>query len=200
MFYTIYKTTCSINGKVYIGAHKTNNLDDGYLGSGKLISRAINKYGKESFVKEILFIFDNEVDMFDKERELVTEEFVESEVSYNCKLGGEANWYYINKNGLNHKSNQHLVLRDRLKSNSEYARAFSQKMSERSFFRTYDGRGKNNSVHGKIWITNDQSDKMILPEEFELYQSNGYRKGKMFKKRNKKGKCAGEATAGSAKP
>lgn len=200
MYYTIYKTTCKTNGKIYIGAHKSKDLNDNYLGSGKLIQRAINKYGKDSFVKEILFVFDNEIDMFNKERELVTEQFVENNLTYNCKPGGEANWYYINKNGLNHKSNQHLVLRDRLKANTEYAESFSKKMSERSSFRTYDGRGENNSVYGKIWITNEQEDKMILPEQFDQYASNGYRKGKMFKKRNRKGKCAGEDTAGSAKP
>lgn len=167
MFYTIYKTTCSINGKVYIGAHKTDDLNDGYLGSGKLISRAVNKYGKGSFIKEILFVFDNEKDMFEKEREIVTEEFVESNYTYNCKPGGEANWYYINKNGLNHKSDQHLVLRDRINNDPEYAKQFSEKMSVVSSFRKLnssrtpqerseaakkaaDARWKNRSGDGKV--------------------------------------------------
>ena len=136
MFYTVYKTTCITNGKVYVGVHKTANLDDDYLGSGKLISRAIEKYGRDSFLKEILFVFDNEEDMFAKERELVTESFVEDEKTYNCKPGGEANWYYVNKNGLNHKVNQHLVLRDRIKNDPEFAKQFSEKMSKSTSFRT----------------------------------------------------------------
>ena len=134
MFYTVYKTTCKVNNKVYIGVHKTKDLNDGYLGSGKMIQRAIQKHGADQFIKEILFIFDNEEAMFAKEKELVTEQFVESDQSYNCKPGGEANWYYINKNGLNHSSNQHLVLRDRLKANSEYAQQFSETMSKASSF------------------------------------------------------------------
>jgi len=32
MFYTIYQTTCLINGKVYVGMHKTENLNDNYSG------------------------------------------------------------------------------------------------------------------------------------------------------------------------
>ena len=97
MFYTIYKITNKINNKFYVGMHKTTNLDDGYMGSGKLIQRAIKKHGVENFMKEILHIFDNEVDMRNKEKELV----VLSEESYNLCDGGKGGFGYINRLELN---------------------------------------------------------------------------------------------------
>lgn len=48
----IYKTTNLINGKIYIGLDSYNRPN--YLGSGLWITRAIKKYGKKNFKKEIL--------------------------------------------------------------------------------------------------------------------------------------------------
>lgn len=86
--YFIYKTTCLVNNKIYIGCHATNNIDDGYLGSGKLLFAAIEKYGKESFSRTILETFTNPEDMFSKERAIVNEDFISSNTSYNLVVGG----------------------------------------------------------------------------------------------------------------
>ena len=100
MHYTIYKTTNLINGKTYIGKHKTTNLDDMYIGSGKILKHAIKKHGINNFIKEYLFIFDNEEDMNNKELELVSEEFIKEDTNYNLKVGGEGGWDYVNTSGL----------------------------------------------------------------------------------------------------
>lgn len=97
MYYTIYKITNKINNKFYIGKHKTKNLDDDYMGSGKLINRSIKKYGIENFTKDILFIYDNEIDMNNCEKSLVTV----GEHSYNLCQGGQGGFDYINRNKLN---------------------------------------------------------------------------------------------------
>lgn len=92
MFYIIYKVTNLINGKYYIGKHQTARLDDGYMGSGKLIVQAIAKYGVENFQKEVICLCASEQEMNDKEKELV----VINENTYNLCPGGHGGFGYIN--------------------------------------------------------------------------------------------------------
>lgn len=87
MYYYVYKTTNLINGKFYIGAHQTSDLSDGYLGSGTYLNRAIKKYGRENFSKEILSFFENEKQMFEFETHLV-EQHLSHSSCYNLASGG----------------------------------------------------------------------------------------------------------------
>jgi hypothetical protein len=100
MYYIIYKTINLINNKEYTGKHQTKKLEDNYLGSGKHLKYAIRKYGHKNFKKEILFVFDNEQDMNDKEAELVTEEYCDREDTYNICSGGHGGWGYVNRKVL----------------------------------------------------------------------------------------------------
>jgi hypothetical protein len=102
MYYILYKTKNNINDKIYIGVHKTNNLEDNYLGSGKTLIKAIRKYGKNNFKRTIIRYATNEEDMYKLERLYVTERFIKSKNTYNLKLGGEGGWKFINDNRLNH--------------------------------------------------------------------------------------------------
>lgn len=88
MFYTVYQTTNLVNGKLYVGAHKTTDPDDSYLGSGTLIKAAVKKYGRASFKKEVLHVYSTMAEMLTKEAEIVTPEFVAREDTYNLKEGG----------------------------------------------------------------------------------------------------------------
>lgn len=87
-FYYTYKITNLINGKYYLGIHVTNNLEDGYLGSGIAITKAIKKYGKENFKKEILQYFTCYKDLADAEYKLISDEVVNDINSYNMTRGG----------------------------------------------------------------------------------------------------------------
>lgn len=110
MHYLIYKITNKINNKIYIGKHKTKDLEDNYLGSGKHLKYAINKYGKETFEKQILFNFASEEEMNAKEKELVTEEFCKRKDTYNICEGGKGGFSYINKNDFGQHSPEKMSI------------------------------------------------------------------------------------------
>lgn len=87
--YLICKVTNLVNGMVWVGAHKTKNEFDSYLGSGKRMNRALKKYGRKNFSKEILFRLNSEEGMYAKEAEIVSEEFHKEAITYNIKPAGE---------------------------------------------------------------------------------------------------------------
>lgn len=84
-----YKITNNLNGNFYYGIHSTNNLDDGYMGSGLKLKRAFKKYGIENFTKEIIKFFDTREELADYEADIVTEVLVNDSNCYNTSLGGE---------------------------------------------------------------------------------------------------------------
>lgn len=97
IFYTVYIITNTINSNIYVGVHRTNNLDDGYMGSGKLIKRAIEKYGRDNFTKEYLAIYDNMEDMYEMESQIVNIDYLNSGGCYNISEGGFGDWSFVNK-------------------------------------------------------------------------------------------------------
>ncbi len=97
-YYTVYKITNIDSNKVYIGVHKTSDLNDNYMGSGNMIKCAINKHGVDKFKKEYIAIFDNPEQMYNLESELVTEDFIKRNDTYNMKIGGSGGWDFCNTN------------------------------------------------------------------------------------------------------
>jgi hypothetical protein len=89
MLHYLYKITNLINNKIYIGIHSTDNLDDGYFGSGKVLIKAIKKYGKENFKKEIIEQFESREHASIQEELIVNEDFIKRVDTYNCKIGGD---------------------------------------------------------------------------------------------------------------
>jgi hypothetical protein len=98
MFYYLYEIKNLINDKIYVGVHKTKSMDDGYMGSGKIIRSAIKKYGIENFTKTIIETFESSSDMFEKELETVNNDFLLRTDVYNLRRGGAGGFDYINSN------------------------------------------------------------------------------------------------------
>ena len=88
MIYYVYEIRNVVNGKIYVGVHKSESMNDDYMGSGTLLRNAIKKYGKENFTKRILYVYDNVYDALQCERKIVNEDFINREDTYNLVLGG----------------------------------------------------------------------------------------------------------------
>lgn len=84
----IYKTTNIINGKFYIG--KDTREIPNYLGSGILLNKAIQKYGRENFIKEIIDTADNDEKLCELEIYWISEfRKTSSNMMYNILPGGK---------------------------------------------------------------------------------------------------------------
>ena len=132
----IYKTTNLINGNFYIGQDSKNNPL--YLGSGKLLNRAIEKYGKENFIKEIIECCDSKQHL--DEREIFW--ILELNPVYNIAKGGSGGDTYTNN------PNYDLII-EKLKNRS--GRVWTEEEKDRQ-------RGDNNpakrvDVRNKIRLT-----------------------------------------------
>ena len=191
MFYTIYKTTNQINGKFYIGAHKTEDLNDNYLGSGKLLKKAKEKYGVDNFSKEVLFVFETAEEMFAKEADLVSDEFLSENNTYNLKVGGFGGFDYINSTTdteLRKSAGSDGGKKSKPPKTPEYKKKLSDAMLKRhklglhpkiSKSQAFSGKhrdsskakmsekakGQHNSQYGTMWINDGKISMKIKKSE-----------------------------------
>ena len=193
MIYYIYKITNLCNGKIYIGMHSTKSLDDGYMGSGKLLKAAIKKYGKENFRKEILETFDNEEDMISKEKELVTDEFVLDETNYNIMPGGK--FGSLERNNLSFKGKQHSENTIEKIRNASIGRKHSEdtkkKISENNFSKTDPARQKEHAKKAGSYARSEEHKRKISEAIKNKIQSGNYKPGR---KKSVGGKSIGADT------
>lgn len=87
-YHFIYKTTNILSGKYYIGMHSTDDLEDGYLGSGTRLRYSINKYGKENFKREILEFCKSREELKKRESEVINLNELAKINCINLKVGG----------------------------------------------------------------------------------------------------------------
>jgi len=161
-------------------------VNDGYLGSGLSISRAIDKYGRKNFTREILYFCESETEMNKREAELVDTEFVKRKDTYNLVPGGSgAGGSTPNKIQANRHSQPKAVEASRSRpkekridaglrsyltrkidgtwtlpsfSGKKHTSEFKTKMSKAM----HDNQlGNKNSQFGSMWITDGTQSRKI---------------------------------------
>ena len=202
----LYKTTCLITGRWYIGIHSTSNLYDGYMGSGKRLRYSVRKYGVNNHSKEILEFFDNREELVKKEIEIVNSDlitennclnlviggggFMLDDYHYKCsKAGGDVHSEKM-KNDLFYRNERLNKLKDSVKTGhknrkynydnfkgKKHSDETKKKMSESS---KGIGVGETNSQFGTSWITNGEQNLKIKKEDIILYPE--WVKGRTIKK------------------
>lgn len=128
----IYLTTNLINGKKYIGKH-FGEINDDYLGSGKLLQRAINKYGKENFKKEILYLSKDNNENNQKEKEFIAAfNAVKDENFYNLAEGGDGgDIFHSLPPAQQEKIRQNQSIKNKGERNGMYGKHHSKETKEK---------------------------------------------------------------------
>ena len=206
-FHFIYKITNTKNGKYYLGMHSTDNLEDDYMGSGKMIKRSIRKHGLEFHSKEILEFIDNRESLKIREKEIINEIILQDPLCMNLKKGGEGGGKFYSKEhydkfkmGCKNNGDFH---RDRMRSDKNYREKWIKFMQEHrpdlsgdknGFFNkihseeskqkigeanSISQKGSKNSQFGTCWIHNTEKEinKRIKKEQIEKYLQEGWKSG-----------------------
>jgi hypothetical protein len=203
MNYIIYKTTNIINGKYYIGCHQTDNLKDGYLGSGKYLRYAIKKYGTENFKFEILHSASSKEEMFKLERSIVNEDLVKDPLTYNLKIGGSGGnpgivGAFKGKNHseetkekqrqaslkqiVSNETRKKLSMNNAMKNNLEIRKKVSKSLTGRTQSEKHRKRVAEVNL-GRILINNGIIAKRIPKEELAIYENTEWTKGSLPRKK-----------------
>jgi hypothetical protein len=87
-YHIIYKTTCVVTDKWYIGMHSTDDLEDGYMGSGQQLRRSVKKHGRDQHRTEVLEFMPDRKALGEREAVLVTKKLMEDALCMNLTSGG----------------------------------------------------------------------------------------------------------------
>lgn len=197
-YHYIYRVTrADESERYYIGMHSTDDLNDGYFGSGQLLAKSIKKHGKEKHIKKILEYLPSRVLLKSRERELVNEELLGDRLCMNLMLGGEGGGGIRNEKHFKAfcpKAGSDAVKVRNIKSAATQAKLCAEgsiipptfanrKHSEVSLAKmraSHAGQqaGKRNSQFGTCWVTKNGIHSKIKLTDLSAAISNGWRKGR----------------------
>lgn len=180
----LYKVTNKLNGRYYVGVHKSDNIEtDPYMGSGRAIRRAIMKYGISNFYREILAEFDCEELAYFAESEIVDSYFVNMSETYNMTAGGKGGWSHVDSKGDNNWM-RYRSADDKKKHSKSVSE--SRKSSERCRKSSIENFKKASAARtgSKDSVETIEKRKMSLRQFYE--QNDSVLKGIKFKETHKK--------------
>jgi hypothetical protein len=155
-YYLVYKTTCLVNNKIYVGYHKTQKLNDGYIGSGTSFENSVRLYGKENFRREILEFCISLKHMDIQERYWVKELHAnDKKIGYNITDGGGGG------DTITNHPDKKIILK-KWKKSEEFKDWLSEKMTGRSLSEEHKaniGKGLKGKTKGKI-VLQESRDKI----------------------------------------
>lgn len=135
MIYYIYKITCTkgtFKDHFYYGKHQTNNIDDGYKGSGKLLKNYYKKYPND-YIKEIIS-YHNSLEELNNAEKLILSQYLDNKLCLNIQIGGTGgdNYTYLSEE---EKEIRRKKLKNGCKNwwnnlSEEEKKAWGKKMSE----------------------------------------------------------------------
>lgn len=184
--YFLYETRNILNGMIYIGVHATKDLNDGYMGSGLMLQRAINKHGIENFKRSIIKFFDNSKQMFEEERITVDLDFISRDDVYNLAVGGnggfrgkEASEKQSKKMKGRKDSDETRLKKSKNRKGKKLSDSFKEALKIGAQKRSY--RIKNgellSSITNKIKVNKNSIIKYVTIEELESFIKDGWEKG-----------------------
>ncbi len=167
MLHYLYKTTCLITGRYYIGMHSTHKLEDGYMGSGKRLRYSLRKHGVDNHVKEILEFFETRELLVEAEKKAITSDMIIDNNCMNLREGGYGGggiWSEQHKekfikagiDNFNNTKDIRMVNLLKVKSTTSYRTNMSN--GKKKYFQTHDGTflGKQHSEESKQKISNQK--------------------------------------------
>jgi hypothetical protein len=208
-YHFIYKTTNLVNCKYYYGMHSTNNLNDGYYGSGKRLRYSLNKYGKESHKVEHIEFLPNRKSLIEREKEIVNLNEIAKEDCMNLMVGGRGGLLNIEHGKrLNRLGNEAFLkkINNDVEFREKYKKIGSdrfKKMWKTGELKLCDWTGKHhteeskrnigvansvhqmgekNSMYGMCWITNGDESKPVKRDKLKEYLNNGWSLGRKIRK------------------
>ena len=176
--------------------HSTDNVNDGYLGSGKRIITEIKKHGKENFVREILEHLPTREALFKREAEIVNPELLADPLCLNIAPGGNPCGFFSEAQRVkatlsgnrslkrNHKDAVQKAVKTKQERGTMYVPTGSSGMlgkmhsDETKLQQSTSHEGEKNSQFGTCWVTDSVKAVKIKKDLLDEYLSRGFTRGR----------------------